>query len=56
MNDKRLDFYESLIRLSLILIFVSSLIMGSVALVSICWLLAQSGAPALDFATSVDAL
>ena len=52
MNDKRLALYESLIRLSLILIFVFTLVLGSVGLVSICWMLAQSGIPTPELMTS----
>ena len=54
MNDKRLALYESLIRLSLILIVVFTLAMGSVGLVSICWVLAKS-VPAPEFVTSYPA-
>ena len=52
MNDKRLALYESLIRLSLILIFVGTLVLGSVGLVSICWVLAQTGFPGPDLVTT----
>lgn len=52
MNEKKLELYESLIRLSLILIFVFTLVIGSVGLVSICWMLAQSGVPRPEFVTS----
>ena len=52
MNDKRLALYESLIRLSLILIFVFTLVIGSVGLVSICWMLAQTVLPRPDLVTT----
>ena len=55
MNDKRLALYESLIRLSLILIFVFTLVIGSVGLVSICWMLAQTGMPRPELVTTVPA-
>lgn len=48
MNNKTAS-YERLIQASLILIFVSTLAVGSFSLVSICWQIMESHAPRPEF-------
>lgn len=49
MNDKE-ELYESLIRLSLLLIFMSALVVGTFGLVSICQMLMREQINRPEFA------
>ena len=51
MNNNRMVFYESLVRLSFIAIFMFALVVGTVGLVSICRMFLENEMPALEFVT-----
>jgi hypothetical protein len=49
MNNDRVAFYESLVRLSFIVIFMFALAVGCIGLFSICRMLIESNTPKLEF-------
>lgn len=51
MSNSRVEFYESLVRLSLIAIFTFALVVGTVAMFSVCRMLVESEMPRLEFIT-----
>ena len=51
MSDTKEALYESLIRLSLMLVFMFALVVGTVGLVSLCQRLIKSEMPRLEFLT-----
>ena len=51
--DKRLEVYESLVRLGLMLIFMFSLTVGTLGLISVCQMLMRSQVRDSDFAVYV---
>ena len=51
MSDSKVDLYEHLVRLSLMLIFMFALVVGTVGLVSICQMLIKSEMPRIEFVT-----
>lgn len=51
MNNNRMAFYESLVRLSFILIFMFALAVGTIGTISICRMLMQSHIPRPEFVT-----
>lgn len=51
MNNDRVGLYESLVRLSFIVIFMFALAVGTVGLFSICRMLLESEMPQLEFIT-----
>ena len=56
MNDDKVALYESLIRASLILIFIVALSVGTFGLVAISHMLIQQAAPRPDFLTAESAV
>jgi hypothetical protein len=51
MSDSKVALYESLARLSLILVFMFALIVGTFGVFSICQMLMESGMPRPEFVT-----
>jgi hypothetical protein len=51
MSDSKVELYESLVRLSLIAVFMFALVVGTVGVVSICQRLMKSEMPRLEFVT-----
>ena len=51
MNNNRTMLYESLVRLSIMVIFMFTLVVGTVGLVSVCRMLIETKMPALEFVT-----
>lgn len=51
MSDSRILFYESLVRLAFVAVFMFALIVGTVGLVSICRMFLSSEMPRLEFIT-----
>ena len=49
MSNSRVELYESLVRLSLIVIFSFALVVGTVALFSVCRMLVESEMPRIEF-------
>jgi hypothetical protein len=49
MSNSRVELYESLVRLSLIAIFTFALVVGTVALFSVCRMLVESEMPRIEF-------
>lgn len=49
MSDSKVELYESLVRLSLILVFMFALVVGTVGVFSICQMLMKSEMPRLEF-------
>ena len=49
MSDSKVALYESLVRLSLLLVFMFALVVGTVGLLSICQTLMKTGMPRLEF-------
>jgi hypothetical protein len=51
MKSSRVAFYESLVRLSFVAIFMFALLVGTLGLVSICRMLMESEMPRPEFIT-----
>ena len=51
MNDSKVALYESLIRLSLMLVFMFAMVVGTVGLVILCQKLMKSEIPMLELVT-----
>ena len=51
MSDSKVELYESLVRLSLIVVFMFALVVGTVSVVSICQRLMKSEMPRPEFVT-----
>ena len=51
MSDSKVALYESLVRLSLLVVFMFALVVATVGLVSICQMLMESEMPKLEFVT-----
>ena len=49
MSNSRVELYESLVRLSLIVIFMFVLVVGTVGLVSICRMFLETKMPRMEF-------
>ncbi len=49
MSDSKAVLYESLVRLSLLLVFMFALVVGTVGVLSICQMLMQSEMPRPEF-------
>ena len=49
MSDSKVALYESLVRLSLLLVFMFALVVGTVGVFSICQMLMQSEMPKPEF-------
>ena len=48
MSDSKVALYESLVRLSLLLVFMFALVVGTVGVFSICQMLMKSEMPRLE--------
>ena len=51
MSDSKVELYESLVRLSLIVVFMIALVVGTISVLSICQMLMKSEMPRLEFVT-----
>ena len=51
MSNSRIMLYESLVRLSLLVVFMFAMAAGTFGLVSICHMLMKSEMPRLEFVT-----
>jgi hypothetical protein len=51
MSDSKVELYESLVRLSLIIIFMFAMVVATFGVVSICERLMKSEMPRLEFVT-----
>ena len=51
MNNNRVALYESLVRLSLLVVFMFALTVGTYGLVSICYMLMNGEIPKAEFVT-----
>ena len=51
MTDTKVEFYESLVRLSIMLIFMFALVVGTFGLVSVCHMLVKSQMSQNEFVT-----